>query len=307
MNNQTILGDCFEFLSTIPDNSIDAVITDPPYGIGIAKWDTVIDIPKFTSEVKRVLKKDGFYAFFGQMPTVINWINAANEEKMKYKEHIVWVKRNVGLSARLMRCHESLFVYGNRPDFYQTKGRYEDVKFPGILFDVFTVEGFQRAYSDLMTSFKSGKIRKGNENNLRQNEFGRYGVVINKERCPDIVNFTNVWSFLPATRQEGRSQKGIYYHPCEKPLELMKRLVELVTPENALILDTFAGSGTTALACLETNRDYILIEKEPDYYEVIQKRINQWHNDRLNATGTYELPDGVERIREDKTGQLSLF
>jgi DNA modification methylase len=87
----------------------------------------------------------------------------------------------------------------------------------------------------------------------------------------------------------------------------MKRLVELTTPENALILDPFAGSGTTALACLETNREYIIIEREPEYYEVIQKRITQWHNDRLNATGTHELPNGVERIKEDKTGQLSLF
>ena len=68
MINQVIHGDRFEVLKDIPGGSIDAVITDPPYGIGLAKWDSVVDIPLFTKEVKRVT--NGFYAFFGQMPTI---------------------------------------------------------------------------------------------------------------------------------------------------------------------------------------------------------------------------------------------
>jgi DNA modification methylase len=307
MNNQTILGDCFEFLSTIPDNSIDAVITDPPYGIGIAKWDTVIDIPKFTSEVKRVLKKDGFYAFFGQMPTVINWINAANEEKMKYKEHIVWAKRATSaIGLNLHRTHESLFIYClSSKKFYKNKGCYQDIKIPLLFTHCLNWETIERAAAEVRYYLKHGQ-----KSRIKRSACNAINLKTNiSETCFDAkiseTNFTNLWSFLP--HNLASFNKGGKEHPTQKPLELMKRLVELVTPENALILDPFAGSGTTALACLETNRDYILIEKEPDYYEVIQKRINQWHNDRLNATGTYELPNGVERIKEDKTGQLSLF
>jgi DNA modification methylase len=200
--------------------------------------------------------------------------------------------------------------------FYQTTGSYSDVKIPGILFDVWTIESYQKFMSALVTWLKTGKKPKDNNSNVKMSDLfntsrkfaKNQSTTVNRTVCfLDGCNFTNVWSFLPAKRQPTRAYTGIHYHPCEKPLELMKRLVELTTPENALILDPFAGSGTTALACLETNREYIVIEREPEYYEVIQKRITQWHNDKLNATGTYELPDGVERIKEDKNGQLSLF
>jgi DNA modification methylase len=87
----------------------------------------------------------------------------------------------------------------------------------------------------------------------------------------------------------------------------MKRLVEMLTPENGIVLDPFAGSFTTAIACLETGRRYVCIEKESDYFEIGKNRITQWHNDQLNKTGTHELPEDIERIKEETTGQISLF
>ena len=119
MVSQVLHGDCLELMKAIPGKSVDAVITDPPYGIGVSHWDTVIDIPAFTAEVKRVSKD--FYCFFGQMPTVVNWINEANNQKMKYREHITWVKRNVTPSGRLSRCQESIFIYGDRGFEYWQK------------------------------------------------------------------------------------------------------------------------------------------------------------------------------------------
>jgi site-specific DNA-methyltransferase (adenine-specific) len=98
-----------------------------------------------------------------------------------------------------------------------------------------------------------------------------------------------------------------YIHPTQKPLELMKRLVEMLTPENGIVLDPFAGSFTTAIACLETGRRYVCIEKEDDYFEIGKNRISQWHNDKLNNCGAYELPEDIDRIKEEKSGQLNLF
>ena len=97
------------------------------------------------------------------------------------------------------------------------------------------------------------------------------------------------------------------YHPTEKPLDLIKYLVKTYSNENQLILDPFAGSGTLALACLETNRRYICIEKDDEYFETMTNRISRWHNDKLNSTGTHELPHEIERIKNDKKGQLNLF
>lgn len=308
--NQVIHGDCLEALKTLPDNSVDAVITDPPYGIGVAKWDTKIDIEAFTKEVKRVSKH--FYCFFGQMPTVLNWINEANNQGLKYREHIVWVKRNVTPSTRLSRTQESIFVYGDRAKFYQTRGPYEDVKIPGILFDVATIEGVQRAYQEAQ-SIIAGKTLKNIRGGRRQNEFSRFGNQQIMTRHPPTANYTNVWSFLPPQYSKGRFMKGDNSHPTEKPVEVMKRLIEMLTPENGIVLDPFAGSFTTAIAAINTNRDYICIEKEADYVEVGKRRIEeamrekqptleervQWLETQVQAQ--------ANKIKKLENRQLSIF
>jgi site-specific DNA-methyltransferase (adenine-specific) len=273
MINQIIHGDCFEILKTIPDGSIDAVITDPPYGIGLAEWDSVVDIPLFTKEVKRVT--NGFYAFFGQMPTMVNWINSANNEKLHYCEHISWVKRKeMPVHPRLKRKHESILIYSqdSTKKYFKQTGLYEDVKVPGLLFDVITIQAIQRTISELKTG-RGGTICQL----TKAGQFGSANRKLGKEHRRingNDTNYTNVWSFLPPVFNNGRCQKQSYLHPTEKPLEIMKRLVEMLTPEGGTILDPFAGSGTTALACKELNRNYICIEKEREYVDIIHQRLN---------------------------------
>lgn len=271
--NQIIHGDCFEILKDIPDKSIDAVITDPPYGIGLTKWDTVVDIPLFTREVKRVAKS--FYAFFGQMPTMINWINEANNEKLHYCDHISWVKRvEMPIHPRLKRKHESIFIYSQNSfnKYFKQTGCYEDVKVPGVMFDIITVQAIQRMISDLKRTGGTSRVCKLNFSG----QFSNKGRKLGKEHRhinADEVNFTNVWSFLPPIYTPGRGQRQSYLHPTEKPLEVMQRLVEMLTPEGGTVLDPFCGSGTTAVACKGLGRNYICIEKELDYYNIAKQRI----------------------------------
>jgi DNA modification methylase len=274
MINQIIHGDCFDILQQIPDNSIDAVITDPPYGIGLAKWDSVIDIPLFTREVKRVT--NGFYCFFGQMPTMVNWINSANDEKLHHCKHISWVKRTeMPVQPRLKRKHESIFIYAQDSSkrYFKQTGRYEDVKIPGILFDVITIQAIQRTISDLRTG-KSNRIHKCNHLGQFSSSTRNLGKEHRRINIDDS-NYTNVWSFLPPVFSDGRCQKQSYNHPTEKPIEVMKRLVEMLTPPGGTVLDPFCGSGTTALACKELGRNYICIEKELEYYRIACNRLNQ--------------------------------
>jgi hypothetical protein len=195
MENQIINGDCFEVLKGFPDNSFDAIITDPPYGINLAKWDKVVDIPLFTSESKRLLN-DGFYCFFGQMPTVVNWINEANNLKLKYREHISWVKRLQVPNYNLARSFENIYIYSkNTMKFFNTKGYYEDIKLPCLETAVISIDGLDRYIKSLWNRIETGSNQDIGENKVTQTTYNR--LRFGGNRSPRKANFTNVWSFLP--------------------------------------------------------------------------------------------------------------
>jgi site-specific DNA-methyltransferase (adenine-specific) len=272
--NQIINADCFDILKDLPANSVDAVITDPPYGINLSHWDQPIDTKELTKEAKRITTD--FYVFFGQMPTVLNFINDATDE-FHYLEHISWVKRMATPSSRLSRSHESIYLYTkNKKKFYCSKGKYEDVKLPGVMFDVVSIESYKRVVSNLQGLLKGTTHDIKGGATTKQIE---YSHIIRKtsSRSPEFVNYTNVWSFLPPTR---RIKNALILHPTEKPLEVIKRLVEMCSPVGGTILDPFAGSFTLAIACLELGRNYICIEKDKDYFEIGQERIRKWHEDK---------------------------
>ena len=271
--NKIIQGDCLEVMKGFPDNTFDTIITDPPYGIGLDTWDKKIDIKTFTKEMDRVIKDSGFYVFFGQMPTIIDWINETNLY-FKFREHITWVKRTENPSRRLSRAHEEIFIYSkDGTKFYQKKGKYEDVKVPGVLFDVATIKRIKRYIAGLRHEIKTGTseiICKSSKHNEIYKRIGMFTAENNQ--ASEYVNFTNVWSFLPENvRHRNKKEQG---HPTQKPILLIKRLVEMLSLKDMIVLDPFIGSGTTAVACKETGRDYIGIEKDKKYVEIARKRIN---------------------------------
>jgi len=255
----------------IPDKSVDLVLTDPPYGFGLDTWDKKIDIELFTKEMDRLIKDSGFYVFFGQMPTIIDWINETNKY-FKFKEHITWVKRTIQPSKRLTRGHEEILIYAkNNVKFYQKKGKYEDIKVPGILFDIVNIETIKRYISSLRAVINGSPEIISNSNN-RNEIYKRYKSNIQHFRSNEYVNFTNVWSFLPQNNKN-RNKKE-YGHPMQKPILLIKRLVEMLSLKDMIIFDPFLGSGTTAVACEELNRNYIGIEISPEYCEIARRRIS---------------------------------
>ena len=269
-----ILGDCLEVLKDLPSGSVDAVVTDPPYGIGIAAWDSTFDAAAFTIEVRRILTTDGFYAFTGQMPSITDWHIAAMAERFHFCEHVVWVKRLITPGVRLGRTHESIYVYaaGGRKRFHITKGPYEDVKLPGLYTGTYTVEALDRHIKDLQAKVAGRSDGAKPASTARQSTFDRYALFGGGDRSPETVNYSNAWSFLPpscATRD------GLYSHPTEKPLPLMERLVEMLTPEGATVLDPFMGSGTTGVACVQTGRNFIGIEIDPTYFAIAERRIEE--------------------------------
>jgi len=270
--NQIIQGNCFEVLKGIPDKSIDLILTDPPYGFGLDTWDKKIDIELFTKEMDRVIKDSGFYVFFGQMPTIVDWINETNKY-FKFKEHITWVKRTCLPSYRLSRSHEEILIYAkDGTKFYKNKGKFEDVKLPGVLLDVISINRVKRYISGLRQEIRTKKpevIRNSNKQNEIYKRIGSNFVT--NYQSPEYVNYTNVWSFLP--ENVTTRNKKEYGHPMQKPILLIKRLVEMLSLEDMIVLDPFLGSGTTAVACKELGRKYIGIEISEEYCKIAENRI----------------------------------
>jgi len=275
-------GDSREILPTLEDKSFDAVIIDPPYNMQIDYWDSLNpgDIKFYTKQFKRIGKE--FYAFFGQMPYIRAWDKAAEAEGFYFLEHVVWVKRNCSPSARLSRSHESIYIYsiGSRKKFYEMKGRYEDVKIPGILVDVTTLDSIHRHMSSLRQEIREGKkiiIKADTKNNEVYSRLRKKTSI----RSPEYVNFSNVWSFKSP---KNAKHDGIYNHPTEKNLEIIMRLAEMLTNKSGKILDCFSGSGTTAIACKQLGRECLCIEKDKTFYDksVIRLKEHTWQTELFN-------------------------
>lgn len=262
--NTIVHGDSYEFLLTLPDKSFDAIIIDPPYGMGIDAWDIPVDVAFFTEQINRLGKE--FYAVFGQMPYIREWDRQAEKQGFHFLEHISWVKRNISPQKRLCKTHEDILVYaiGKIRDFYCRQGKYEDVKIPGMYYSLYELHSYQRQVAALWQKIQTGKMTTRPLSNVHKayQRFNKGGFEIGRR----FVNFTNVWSFLPENLKSW-ADSNTKKHSTVKPILLAERLVEMLTPEQGSVLDCFSGSGTTAIACQRLKRNFLCIEQQQDFYE----------------------------------------
>ena len=236
--NSVHLGDCLELMEDIPDKSIDMILCDLPYGTTANKWDSLIPLDKLWVEYERILAPKGNIVLFGAGLFAFK-LALSNEKLFRYD--MVWKKSKCGspLTAKYMplKKHEMVLVFGKSAAYYKPQ---------------FT-EG---------TPYK----RKWTPNKVNNMEYGIAGVITDNKgtRHPTtILDFPQQW----------RRQDQL--HPTQKPVELFEYLIKTYTNENDLVLDNTAGSGTTAIACMNTNRNYILMEKEQKYYDIILDRIKR--------------------------------
>ena len=292
-SNKVICSDYASVLKNVDDKVFDFICIDPPYTNGKKKGkgkrdalsghkiQTELDLNHVASEMYRVLKDDSFYVFFGQMPTIVEWHLAAVKAGFEFVEHISWIKRaNTAICLPIMRGHESIFIYRKgKAKYVKTKGKYEDIKLPLLDVGGISIEGIKRYIGTLRTIIKSGDKGYNCSHKKRNDAFHDQikTITTRKSKAPEHCNFTNVWSFLPHNKKKKNKSKFNIKHPTVKPIPILERLIELCTHENALVLDCFAGSGTTALACINTKRKYFLVELDKDYCDVINERIGQ-HN-----------------------------
>ena len=242
------LADCFDVFPSIPDKSIDAIIADLPYGTTQNKWDSVLPLDKLWQEYERVLKTDGVIVLFSAQPFT-SFLVMSNPKLFKYE----WIWNKVVPTGHLnakkqpMRLHENICV------FYKQQPTYNR----------------QMAEKPKEYQRPNRKLVKGAFYETKNYGDAKRGFAEDSDYTK-----TNPKSIIQLSNGNGYSKKG--NHPTQKPIELMEYLVKTYTNENEIVLDNTMGSGTTGLACLKTNRQFIGIEKEKQYYDVAVRRLSEY-------------------------------
>jgi DNA modification methylase len=244
MTNKILHGDCLELMKDIPNGSIDMILADLPYGTTACKWDTIIPFAPLWEAYDRVIKPNGAIVLFGSEPfsSALRMSNIKN-----YKYDWIWEKNIasnfMGTKYQPLKYFENISVF-NKHHYYPIK----ELKT--------SKTSIERFKYKLKGSDKKKDILGGFLDDGKAREFD------NKMNFPNSIRKINV-----VPRYKGT------LHPTQKPVELFQYLIKTYTNECETVLDNTAGSGTTAIACLEENRNFIVIEKEFEYYEIIKKRV----------------------------------
>ena len=235
-NYRLMQGDCIKLMQSLSDNSIDLILCDLPYGTTRNKWDEVIDLDKLWEHYKRIIKDKGAIILFSQQPFSAKLIES-NPKMFRYEW--IWEKeQGTGfLNAKKMplKSHENILVFYKKPPVYNPQMR---------------------------TGFKPYKTKqKSTGSNYDKSK--SVVTISDGERYPlDVIRF----------KRDSNSKK---VHPTQKPVALLEYLIKTYTNEEDTVLDNCMGSGSTGVACANTNRNFIGMELNGEYYNVAKDRIER--------------------------------
>lgn len=243
-------GDCLEIMKEIPDKSIDMILCDPPYGTSFCNWDRVLSFTELWKQYKRIRKDRAPILLFGSEP-YSSYCRLSNIEEYRYD--IKWQKEKP----------TNVFTIKKQP------GRvYEDI----MIFYKVTPK-----YKPIMKKRENVTNPSPMRGNLNIDETNLITGVYkhSKEYNPNLVYPINVIKF---NRDGKKGNKAL--HPTQKPVALLEYLIKTYTNEGDVVLDNCMGSGSTGVACLNTNREFIGIEKDEKYFNIAKERINIFSSNR---------------------------
>ena len=248
-------GDCLKIMSKFPENVIDAIITDPPYGTTACSWDAIIPFEDMWRELKRVRKDITPIVLFGSEP-FSSYLRTSNIKE--FREDIIWLKNKSGSglnsNQKHIKIHEIISVFSK-------KGKY-----------TFNPQKWLVEEKEFLTQRKTFKeVEVGN--NI-------YSKMIRKQKKDDgIRNPLSIISckvpFTPSKTKTYSNIVDLRFHPTQKPVALMEYLIKTYTNEGDLVLDFTCGSGTTLVACERLNRKWVGIEISKEYCEIAKQRIEE--------------------------------
>lgn len=287
--NKIYNEDCLRGMKRIPDNSVDCILTDPPYMyLKNQKLDRPFDEQAFFSECKRVLKKDAFIVLFGRGTSFYRWNCILADMGFIFKEEIVWDKINTTSPLLpLSRKHETISIHSvGRKTILRSKVPYEEIR----INDDSKVIGDAKRIISYIKNNDINKIKEEIDNGLVYNKKRAHKTHVSAQTgffssdraiaCIDsIKNGCNERDIISLLRDHYSA-----IHPTQKPVRLIERLLALISCEGNTILDPFSGSASTAIACINTNRNYIGFELDKEYYDLSITRINNVMYDRSRKT-----------------------
>ena len=240
-------GDCLTILPTLSDNSVDMLLVDLPYGTTACKWDSIIPLDKLWEQYNRICKENAAMVFTAAQPfTTV--LASSNLDNFKYEW--IWEKPQGTnpMNAKIMplKSHENILVFCRKKPTYNPQMWYS-TPYTGFVSD----------------SAKIGEVYGKQQSKHRDNPEG---------------------SRYPKTVLRHKQEKGL--HPTQKPVGLMEYLIKTYTNDGDTVLDNTMGSGTTGVACNNTNRTFIGIERDREYYNIAL--------DRLSS-----LPSDITKILDD--------
>lgn len=242
--------DALQLLALLPDASVDAIITDLPYGTTACTWDAIIPFAPMWAGVKRVLKPRGLFVTTSSQPFTSQLVMS---NLAWFRDEWIWEKSNatrfLDANTRPMKNHENVLVFSPvLPDYYPQMG--------------------------------SGAAYKARRD-------GRVNYVFDSKLTR--VNTDNDGTRYPKTVLKISSQQRGKQHPTEKPVELYEYLIKTYTAPGALVVDFCCGSGTTGVAARKIGRDYILGDITPEYVDIARARLTDAPIDVEVAPGIVQV------------------
>ena len=240
IGNATLyLGDCLEVMAGLPDASVDMILCDLPYGTTACKWDTVIPFEPLWAQYRRVARRNAAIVLTASQPFTSALV-MSNLRDFRYS--LVWDKVNkytgyANANKMPMRRHEDILI-------------------------------FYRALPTFNKQYRQGRPFVSRVTGGAGQHMGRTGLP--EDRKTVNTGLHNPCSII-AIKGDNKREAGL--HPTQKPVALMEYLIRTYTNEGEVVLDNCMGSGTTGVACANTGRRFIGIEREPNYFDIACRRI----------------------------------
>ena len=276
--NTLLHGNCFEHLKSVPDGSVDLVLTDPPYNNTDCEWDAVkCDFPLLFQELLRVLKPNGALLMFAQMPLAAELVM---QQRKIFRYQWVWEKSRAcgfaNANKMPMRAHEVILT------FYRKLPTYNRLPLENQAGKAYSLTHTKYYESDVYGSYKKDASKHT-----------PYHIDNDGSRAPrDVIYFESEYY---------TKAKGETTHPTRKPQALCEYLIKQYSQPGELVLDPFCGSGTTAAAAMATGRRYWTCELEDKYFELASNRLAQLEADMANPLFS---PDSNPELKEQLTFDL---
>lgn len=241
MNNVNLkCGDCLEIMKEIPDKSVDMILCDLPYGTTTCKWDNVIPFEPLWEQYNRIIKENGAIVLFGCEP-FSSQLRLSNLKNYKYDWY--WQKERLTNIAQVKKRAGK--VIENICVFYKKQPTYNP------------------QMSIHIGSLRSNKVKNG-----------KLGILTDRQNKKVFEYKDNGLRYPIQVIQFKRDCLKSNLHPTQKPVALLEYLIKTYTNENELVLDNCMGSGSTGVACINSNRNFIGIELDTKYFEIACERID---------------------------------